>query len=130
MPFHLAIPAPDGSQVDITLDVEQTLFVLGANGTGKSNLMQSLNKLHQGTARWVSAHRQNWFESDSINLSPQSKRDHEQSIRSFDVHDQAARWKDPYASQRTNIAIYELVEAENVDARAIAKAARANDSQL
>jgi len=105
------------------------LFVLGANGTGKSSLMQRLNKLHQKNARWISAHRQNWFESDSVNLSPQTKREFETYIGNFDTEN-AARWRHQYASQRANIAIYELIEAENFDARAIAKAARAEDAQL
>jgi ABC-type cobalamin/Fe3+-siderophores transport system ATPase subunit len=127
--FEITIPRGAGDPLQFEIGVGETLFVLGANGTGKSTLMQTLNKVHGGNARWISAHRQNWFSSDSINLSPQGKRDHEKYIRNFDlqVH---ARWKDEYASQRTNIAIYELVEAENIDARAIAKAARADDSQL
>lgn len=129
MPFQLTIPTPGGAPVDVTLDVGQTLFVLGANGTGKSSLMQRLNRVHGANTRWVSAHRQNWFDSDSINLSPQSKRDHAQNIRNYDF-EETARWRDAYAAQRPNIAIYELVEAENVDSRAIAKAARVDDSQL
>jgi hypothetical protein len=91
--------------------------------------MQSVNSTHRTNARWVSAHRQNWFDSDTINLSPQGKRDTERSIRSFDTEDQA-RWRDRFAPNRPTIAIYELVEAENVDARAIASAARARKTQL
>jgi ABC-type cobalamin/Fe3+-siderophores transport system ATPase subunit len=129
MSYQLSIPKTDGSKLDLTLDVGQMLFALGANGTGKSSLMQRLNMLHRKDARWISAHRQNWFESDSINLSPQTKREFEGYIDNFDIQSMA-RWKDQYASQRTNIAIYELIEAENADARAIAKAARAEDPAL
>jgi ABC-type cobalamin/Fe3+-siderophores transport system ATPase subunit len=98
MSFQLAIPRTAGGELEITLDIGQTLFVLGANGTGKSSLMQRVNRIHTNNARWVSAHRQNWFESDSINLSPQAKRETEQSIRNFDVNDQAS---DKYRDLRT-----------------------------
>jgi ABC-type cobalamin/Fe3+-siderophores transport system ATPase subunit len=127
--FQITIPRAAGESLQFEVSAGETVFVLGANGTGKSSLMQTLDKAHWHNARWVSAHRQNWFDSDSINLSPQAKRDSESYIRNFDLQDDA-RWKDQYASQRTNVAIYELIEAENVDARAIAKAARADDSQL
>ena len=103
-------------------------FVLGANGTGKSSLMQRLNKSHPKDTRWISAHRQNWFGSESISLSPQQKRDTETNIRDFGYQSES-RWMDHYAAQRANIAIYELVESENIDARAIAKAVRSGDSQ-
>ena len=129
MPFELNVPKSGAPPLQFALDVGETLFVLGANGTGKSTLMQSLYKSHGKNARWVSAHRQNWFESDSIDLSPQGKRNTEHNMRNFDSHDQA-RWSDQYASLRANIAICELVEAENVAARAIARAVRAKDSKL
>src|SRR5436190_14830150 len=128
MPFEVNVPRVGAEPLQFALNIGETLFVLGANGTGKSSLMQRLNRVHGANTRWVSAHRQNWFDSDSINLSPQSKREHEQHIRSYDFNEHA-RWRDQYASQRTNISIYELVEAENVDARASAKADRADDSQ-
>jgi ABC-type cobalamin/Fe3+-siderophores transport system ATPase subunit len=129
MPFQLNIPAISGTALQFTLEVGQILFVLGANGTGKSSLMQRLNKGHRTDARWISAHRQSWFGSDSINLSPQQKRETEKNMHNADLQSQS-RWKDDYAGQRANIAIYELVETENADARSIAKAARAADSAL
>jgi len=129
MLFQLNIPKIGATTLDVSLEVGQTLFVLGANGTGKSSLMQRLNRNHSNSARWISAHRQSWFESESISLSPQQKRQTETSIRDTDVHP-TSRWMDHHAAQRANITIYELIEAENVAARAIAKAARAENSEL
>ena len=129
MPFQLSIPESGGTPMEVTLEAGEILFVLGANGTGKSSLMQRLNKSHLKDARWISAHRQNWFGSDSINLSPQQKRDTERDMRHTDAQLES-RWKDDYAGPRANMAIYELVEAENIDARAIAKAVRAENSLL
>jgi ABC-type cobalamin/Fe3+-siderophores transport system ATPase subunit len=112
----------------VTLEFGEVLFVLGANGTGKSSLMQRLSKAHSKQTRWISAHRQSWFGS-AISLSPQPKRQTETDMRNADTQ-LHSRWKDDYAGQRANIAIYELVEAENIDARAIAKAVRAENPQL
>jgi ABC-type cobalamin/Fe3+-siderophores transport system ATPase subunit len=128
MAFQLNIPQANRPDLQLTIDVGQTIFVLGSNGTGKSTLMQRLRNADRN-ARWISAHRQNWFDSDAINLSPQSKRDVESNIRNYD-NGIEARWRDSYSNHRPNIAIYELVEAENIGARAIATAARADNTAL
>lgn len=129
LPYQIGVPAAGDASFQIELNAGEILFVLGANGTGKSSLMQRLNKNHQKDTRWISAHRQSWFQSASINLSPHEKRQTEQNISSYNLQSHA-RWKDEYAGARANIAIYELIEAENVDARAIAKAARAENAEL
>lgn len=126
--FDFTIPsAIDGTApVTFALSSGQSAFVLGANGSGKSSLMHFLYTKHQAASVRISAHRQTWFTSDSLELSPQSKRQSEQSIRSMDQQP-AARWKDDYASARANIAVYELIDAENVRARKIAGAVDADD---
>lgn len=106
-----------------------TLFVLGANGTGKSSLMQRLKSLNRENSRWISAHRQSWFESDLINLTPQNKRELDQNYFHHDLNI-VSRCRDWNAGNRVNLAIYELVEAENLDNRALAKAVRVQDDQL
>lgn len=125
----LSIPKASGQPLLVEFNTGEILFVLGANGTGKSSLMHRLNREHHQNARWISAHRQNWFASEAISLSSQQKRQAENSIRSSDT-DSTSRWMDHHAGQRANIAIYELIEAENVDARAIAKAARDDNALL
>jgi ATPase subunit of ABC transporter with duplicated ATPase domains len=85
VPFEINIPKPGAPPLQFAIDLGEIVFVLGANGTGKSTLMQSLYRNHGQKARWVSAHRQNWFESDSIDLSPQGKRNAEQGMRNFDT---------------------------------------------
>lgn len=97
------------------------MFVLGANGTGKSGLMQHLYANHRDNARRISAHRQTWFQSNAITLSPQQKRDAENSILTMDTQPQA-RWSDDYSAYRASIAIYDLIDADNVRNRSIAGA--------
>lgn len=121
MSFKLTIPEPNGSPLEVGLDIGQCLFVLGANGTGKSSLMQKLYREHHRKAQWISAHRQTWFSSSSITLSPADRRNTETYISNSDMHAQS-RWKDDYAAHRADIAIYDLIDAENIRARSIADA--------
>ncbi len=127
--FDLIIPRSTGEPLNITVNVGETLFILGANGTGKSSLMQRLYNPHHANARRISAHRQTWFSSNAMTLSPQQKRDYESSMRSVDISLES-RWKDDYATQRASIAIYDLIDAENVRARSIADAVDGNNIDL
>lgn len=130
MSFAFTIPEPSGSPLTITLDIGQCIFVLGANGTGKSSLiMQSFYRAHHGKAQRISAHRQTWFTSSSVTLSPEQKRNTETNISNSDTGTES-RWKDDYAAQRANIAIYDLIDAENVRARTIADAVDCGDIDL
>lgn len=129
MTFNLTIPQTDKTSLDIGVDLGHSLFVLGANGTGKSSLMQRFYITHQGKSRRISAHRQTWFESSSITLSPAQKRQTEQNILSSDA-DPRSRWTDGYSAQRASIAMYDLIDAENVRARSIASAVDGNDFNL
>lgn len=129
MPFNLTIPRPDGVLMSLTVDLGESMFILGANGTGKSSLMQQLYTAHHGDARRISAHRQTWFSSNAITLSPEQKRTTETNIRAMDTNPQA-RWRDDYSAHRPGIAIYDLIDAENVRARSIAGAVDGEDIDL
>ncbi|MEH2078530.1 MAG: AAA family ATPase [Nostoc sp.] len=129
MTFDLTIPRSAGEPLNLTVSVGEKLFILGANGTGKSSLMQQLYTPHYANARRISAHRQNWFSSNAMDLSPKQKQDYESNMRSGDTNLQS-RWKDDFAKQRTSIAIYDLIDAENVRARSIAGAVDGNNIEL
>ena len=129
MSFAFTIPETSGSPLTITLDIGQCIFVLGANGTGKSSLMQNFYRAHHGKAQRISSHRQTWFTSSSVTLSPEQKRNTETNISNSDTGTES-RWKDDYAAQRANIAIYDLIDAENVRARTIAGAVDCGDIDL
>ncbi|MBD1939197.1 AAA family ATPase [Microcoleus sp. FACHB-68] len=129
MSFNLAIPRSTGELLNLTINLGEILFVLGANGTGKSSLMQRLYSLYPDKARRISAHRQTWFSSSAMDLSPQQKRNYEDNIRSVDTSVDS-RWKDDYGNYRASIAIYNLIDAENVRSRSIAGAVDANNIEL
>ncbi len=129
MTFNLTIPHITGQAVDLRVTLGESIFVLGANGTGKSSLMQHFYASHYGHARRIAAHRQTWFSSNAITLSPQDKRNTESSILSSDTSPQS-RWSDTYAAYRASIAIFDLIDAENVRARSIAGAVDDDDMSL
>lgn len=94
------------------------LFVLGANGTGKSSLMYHFAQSNAGNTRKISAHRQTWMNTDALDMTPANKLQTEQVIKSTDQQ-QESRYRDNYAAQRASMTIYELIDAENVRARRI-----------
>jgi ABC-type siderophore export system fused ATPase/permease subunit len=50
MPFRLEIPLTVDGPLNLSVDVGQTVFILGANGTGKSSLIQRFFIFHVGSA--------------------------------------------------------------------------------
>ena len=129
MTFNLTVPQSDSTSLDITVNLGECLFILGANGTGKSSLMHRFYCTHHGNARRISALRQTWFSSSAITLSPEQKRNTENNIQSSDTSPEA-RWKDDYSAPRASIAIYDLIDAENVRARSIADAVDGDNIDL
>lgn len=126
MTFSLSIPTgkPTGA-LALTVNVGQMLFILGANGTGKSSLMQAFASASNDKTRRITAHRQTWFTSGSPEFTGRQRADYENNVFHHDRHAQA-RWMDSYSHQRTQMAIYDLVNSENVRAREIAQAVDAN----
>lgn len=129
MTFSTTISTSTSTALTVQIDEGQAIFLVGANGTGKSSLMHLFYSSHHGKARRISAHRQTWFSSNAITLSPHEKRNTESYIRSMDTSAEA-RWKDDYSAQRASIAIYDLIDAENLRARSIAQAVDKGDIGL
>lgn len=129
MPFDLKVPLVSGRFLNFTVDIGQIVFVLGANGTGKSSLIHRFYKDHHGNARRISAHRQTWFASSAISLSAQQKKKTESNILTADTQTDS-RWKDDYSAQRSSIAIFDVIDAENIRARGITAAIDGNDVDL
>ncbi len=98
--------------------------MVGPNGSGKSTLMHQFNSQNPGNVRRITAHRQIWLSSDSVDLTPASRQQMETNINNQDRQEQS-RYKDDYAHQRSQATIFDLIDFENVDARKIAEAARA-----
>lgn len=129
MSFEISVPLLSGQSLNFTVDVGQVLYLLGANGTGKSSLLQRFYSSHRSMGRRISAHRQTWFTSNAITLSAHDKKSTETNMLNADAHPQS-RWRDDYSSARASLAIYDLVDAQNIRARSIAEAVDAKDTDL
>ncbi len=121
MTFDLKFPTDADEEHSLNLKAGEFLFVLGANGTGKSSLMARFAGANQGRVKVVSAIRQMWMNSDFPEIPPSQKIVTEQQMSRRDFTDEA-RYRDHYAQQRSSIIIFDLVEAVNKRARAITKA--------
>ncbi|HCG5239293.1 TPA: AAA family ATPase [Vibrio parahaemolyticus] len=124
--FNLDYPHANEGNKCITVESGNVMFLVGANGTGKSSLMHLFGAQNPTKARRITAHRQVWFNSDSVDLTPASRQQTETTINNIDRQEQS-RWKDDYAHQRSQVTIFDLIDFENVEARKIAEAARLGD---
>jgi ABC-type cobalamin/Fe3+-siderophores transport system ATPase subunit len=127
--FDSTIPCSSGESLNLPIEPGKILFVLGANGTGKSSLMQHLYSHNRTNARWISAHRQTWFKSSAINMSPADRRTLGSNIEGMDIQVNS-RWMDNYSEYRATMSIYDIVDAENIRARLIANAVDGKNLEL
>lgn len=104
------------------------LYLLGANGTGKSSLVSHWFNAHANTAKRISAHRQTWIQSNALNLTASKRESLEQQIRSQDQQTHA-RYRLEYANERAGVAIYDLVDADNVLSRKITELLRSGKTR-
>ncbi|MBE2187454.1 MAG: AAA family ATPase [Rhodothermales bacterium] len=126
--FEFQVPTTDGQTLSFGLNAGDTLYLLGANGTGKSSLVSRFANQHQNHARRISAHRQTWFESNTLDMTPRTRQDLEDTTRSQDAQPQA-RWQLWNAGGRANMAIFDLIDADTMQERKIAAFVRAGDSE-
>ena len=124
--FDFNIPGVSGNTIAFSVGVGGVLFLLGANGTGKSSLVSRLFGQYQGNAKRISAHRQTWFASNTLDMTPRSRQDLENNVRSQDAQPQA-RYSEWNPAARASIAIFDLIEADTMQERRIAAFVRTGD---
>lgn len=126
--FSFEVPGASGSPITFSLGVGDVLYVLGANGAGKSSLVSRLFNQEHARARRISAHRQTWFESNTLDMTPRNRQDVENSVRAHDAQPRARYWEwNP--SGRANMAIFDLIDADTMQQRKIADLVRAGDTR-
>ena len=104
----------------VNLEKGVPTFLVGANGSGKSALIQhAVAEFNSGPgAKRISANRQVWTSSSHITMTPQNRREFDQSIRSRDTL-AVSRWREYSPEGRWSAALFDLVEKENTLARRI-----------
>jgi ABC-type sugar transport system ATPase subunit len=83
-PFAFEIPRTGEAALQFTLRLGEVIYLLGANGTGKSSLVSRLFTSHQNNARRISAHRQTWFQSNTLEMTAAQRANMEGNIRARD----------------------------------------------
>ncbi|MDE3260307.1 MAG: AAA family ATPase [Gemmatimonadota bacterium] len=121
--FNLSVPASDREPLTIPMRHGDILFVLGANGTGKSSLIHRLYADHTLDAIRIAAHRQTWLRSSTVEITARQKQQQESQLRNLDIRPES-RWQGSNDSQRPSMAVFNLIDAENSLARQIASAFR------
>ena len=117
--MNLSIPRNSGQPLQIALKPNDRLFIVGANGSGKSALIQYLVSSNRGMPiKRISAHRQTWFPSGSIDLTPQRRKEFDHQNPNLEVQDQA-RWRDDYAEWKQSVVLFDLIAKENSRARLV-----------
>jgi len=123
----LVVPALDGKDINIELACGETMYVLGANGTGKSSLMHNFYLTNQDKAHRITGHRLTWLQNEETTLS-QPKQQLEINRRNHDRHNNAI-WKDDSAFNRNLLSLNKLITSENNHNRLIATELKFGDSE-
>lgn len=124
--FSLSFPTRDTDVLPVTLHAGDMLFVVGANGTGKSSLMHRLYRDNFEDSVRITAHRRTWLSSSAVDITAQQKQQNESQMRNAE-RDPQYRWRADYDAQRPGMSIFNLIDAENSTARKIADAMRRRD---
>ena len=122
--FDITFNQTTGVEFHHSLGLGKILFILGANGTGKSSLILHLCSTYHQYAKRISAHRQTWFTSNTLDITPQHRDSLENSIKGRDQQINA-RYREEYSAERVGVAIYDLIDSDTMIAREIADLVRA-----
>lgn len=107
----------DPNPINLLLKNGDQLFIVGANGSGKSALMQNF-ALKYGF-KWITAHRQTWISSAKNNLTPQSRQESERRRQS-----NISRTGDSYSENDWSNILFDLEAKENAIEKSIAQHVR------
>ena len=118
--MRFEIPTIHGASLPIRVDPGDAIFVVGANGTGKSALLQHIvSCAGDAPIRWIAAHRQTWLSSGSVDLTPRSYETFAQNMFHY-TRREDARWKDYVPEERLSALLFEVMAKDNERNRRIA----------
>ena len=115
--FTLEIPTTNAQPHALSLKANDVVFVLGANGTGKSTLLHNFYVRNSTAAVRLAAHRRTWLDSSAVTISPQNTQATAENIRTNTTRPEAL-WRGDYESDKPMLALAKLLDAENTRTRA------------
>lgn len=119
--MELTIPTTTGESLAVSIEVGEQLYVVGANGTGKSALFHHwFTSVGGPNIKRIAAHRQTWLQSGSLDFTAHSRKEFEENWLGWDRRDDA-RWMDHNPSAKQSAVLFDLVAKENARAREITR---------
>ena len=113
------IPRLSGGPIPISIEVGEQMFIVGANGSGKSALIQHFAMLEgKHKIRRITAHRQTWFESGNLDFTARRRKQFEENNMHWDRQTDS-RWTDPHAAAKLSAVLFDLVAKDNARNRTI-----------
>ncbi len=117
--MDLSIPGMSTDPPLIRIDLGEQVYVVGANGTGKSALFQRWVTSAPGLRiKRIPAHRQTWLQSGDLVFTAHSRRAFEQNSKSWE-RDLGARWMDHSPAEKQAAVLFDLVAKDNTRYRTI-----------
>ena len=123
------IPQSHNDPLVLNLSPSSPIFIVGANGSGKSALIQhAVRSLGSNKVQRISAHRQTWMETGTINMTAQNRRQFRDQTHQQEPDDRY-RYSEWAAAQRISSVLFDLTAKDNEQARRIADATYAKNQE-
>jgi predicted ATPase len=106
-----SVPGSNG-RVELDVSLNQPLFIVGRNGTGKSALVHHLYKSGKsGRVSYLPGSRTSLFDGEGLNLTPSARRALTANLTAWDnIPD--TRWKNISGNSRNEKALHDLTVSE------------------
>lgn len=108
---QIAVPTTGGLPVNVNVRTGGVIFLVGANGTGKSALIHHLKQPLGHRAVYMPGSRPSYFEAESLSLTPASRRQLSANLFSWDSSPDT-RWRVTSGTSRNEKAVHDLQYAE------------------
>ena len=119
--MELTIPRTSRGALTISIEMGQQLYVVGANGTGKSVLIQHfIDLLKNNKIRRISAHRRTWLHPVAIHLLDHHSYLNREKMEEADRRADAG-YAGPDSDASLSAVFFDFVAQENVRARNVAR---------
>ena len=115
------VPKISKQSLSISIKNGDCLFLIGANGSGKSALIQHFVSSHsQDKIKRITAHRQTAFDSERPTFTYADRHQFDQQIRNWDIRSDA-RWKEDhqFGQQKQLAILFDFIASENAHARSV-----------
>ena len=118
------VPRISDDPIELSLKNGDQLFIVGPNGSGKSALIQQfVSEIGANKIKRISAHRQTWLSSGTIDFTPGQRKDFEKSNLRYNRRYES-RYADQYGERGLSAILFDLDNKYNIINESIAQNVR------